>query len=183
MRPIDGIQQPDQSAAVSMGCDPALPAVWADHDRLEQVFVNLLNNAFGHNPPGTKVRVTAEPVTAGPAPDQLTPASEVMISVLDDGAGMPPELMTAAFEAARRPPPGPGASNGSSSANGGRKSAGAGFGLSIATGIVHAHGGRIELIPLPKGTCFRVHLPVEAGAPAGGTAPGGGRNGSDTDDD
>jgi signal transduction histidine kinase/ABC-type multidrug transport system ATPase subunit len=178
-----GCLPPASAASVALTCDPSLPVVWADHDRLEQVFVNLLNNAFGHNPPGTQVRVTAEPVTAGPAPDQLTPPPEVVISVLDDGAGMPPELMTAAFEAARRPPPAPGASNGSSSANGGRKSAGAGFGLSIATGIVHAHGGRIELIPLPKGTCFRVHLPVEAGAPAGGTAPGGGRNGSDTDDD
>jgi signal transduction histidine kinase len=78
--------------------------VWADHDRLEQVFVNLLNNAFGHNPPGTQVRVTAGSVTAG----QLTadhPASEVVISVLDDGSGMPPELMTAPSEAARRPRP------------------------------------------------------------------------------
>ena len=31
---------------------PALPPVWADHDRLEQVFVNLLDNAVRHNPPG-----------------------------------------------------------------------------------------------------------------------------------
>ena len=38
---------------------PGLPAIWADHDRLEQVFVNLLGNALGHNPPGTKVVVTA----------------------------------------------------------------------------------------------------------------------------
>src|SRR6202000_1382011 len=36
-----------------------LPAIWADHDRLEQVFVNLLGNALGHNPPGTKVVGTA----------------------------------------------------------------------------------------------------------------------------
>ena len=36
-----------------------LPVVWADHDRLEQVFVNLLDNAIGHNPPGTRVTVSA----------------------------------------------------------------------------------------------------------------------------
>ena len=66
--------------------------VWADHDRMEQVFVNLLNNAFGHNPPGTRVQVTA---VAG--------LGEVAISVIDDGLGMPPELAAAPFEPARRP--------------------------------------------------------------------------------
>ena len=49
----------EQSAAVSITCDAGLPVVWADHDRLEQVFVNLLNNAFQHNPPGTRVSVIA----------------------------------------------------------------------------------------------------------------------------
>jgi signal transduction histidine kinase len=69
--------------------------------------------------------------------------------VLDDGRGMPPELAAAPFEPARRP----------------RASAGAGLGLSIARGIVQAHGGSIELdpsTPPDKGTCFSVHLPVEA---------------------
>ena len=40
------------STAVLVTCDATFPAVWADHDRLEQVFVNLLNNAFCHNPRG-----------------------------------------------------------------------------------------------------------------------------------
>ena len=82
----------DNAPSVELTCDAGLPVVWADHDRLEQVFVNLLNNAFGHNPPGTRVQVTAE---TGPA--------EVAISVLDDGLGMPPELAAAPFEPARRP--------------------------------------------------------------------------------
>ena len=131
---------------------PSLPVVWADHDRMEQVFVNLLNNAFGHNPPGTRVRVTAGHRD-----------SEVVISVLDDGIGMPPELATAPFEPARGLGPGPVPGHG----NGHRKSAGAGLGLSIAKGIVQAHGGRIGLAPLPKGTCFRVCLPVEGEVDAG----------------
>jgi hypothetical protein len=38
---------------------------------------------------------------------------------------------------------------------------GAGLGLSIARGIVAAHGGRIELEPASQGTCFRIRLPVE----------------------
>jgi signal transduction histidine kinase len=170
----------DNAASVSLTCDAGLPVVWADHDRMEQVFVNLLNNACGHNPPGTRVQVTA---VAG--------LGEVAISVIDDGLGMPPELAAAPFEPARRPRAttttttqttttttattsngaSHGTSNGAShgtsneSSNGrasSSKSAGAGLGLSIAKGIVQAHGGRLELTALPKGTCFSVYLPVEA---------------------
>jgi signal transduction histidine kinase/ABC-type multidrug transport system ATPase subunit len=133
---------PGDAASVSLACDPALPVVWADHDRLEQVFVNLLNNAVQHNPPGTKVRITAAATALGyPAP------YEVMISVTDNGAGMPVDLGAAPFEPAQR-----------------RRatSAGAGLGLSIAKGIVEAHGGRIELHRLARGTCFRISIPVEA---------------------
>jgi signal transduction histidine kinase/ABC-type multidrug transport system ATPase subunit len=175
---------PASAASVELTCEASLPVVWADHDRMEQVLVNLLNNAFGHNPPGTRVHVTA---------DQRM--SEVVISVLDDGIGMPPELMATPFEAARRPSKGTsngngnGTSNGngngsgSGSGNGYRKSAGAGLGLSIAKGIVGAHGGRIELTPRSKGTCFRVYLPVEAevdaGRLAGSLTGANGASGSD----
>jgi signal transduction histidine kinase/ABC-type multidrug transport system ATPase subunit len=163
----------DNAPSVELTCDAGLPVVWADHDRLEQVFVNLLNNAFCHNPPGTRVQVTAEAGAAG-----------VAISVLDDGLGMPPELVAAPFEPARRPrttatatthttvaTTSNGTSHGASNETGNesssgrassRKSAGAGLGLSIAKGIVQAHGGRLELTALPKGTCFRVYLPIEA---------------------
>jgi signal transduction histidine kinase len=171
----------DNAASVSLACDAGLPVVWADHDRMEQVFVNLLNNACGHNPPGTRVQVIA---AAG--------LGEVAISVIDDGLGMPPELAVAPFEPARRPTTtttttttattqttvattsngtsrvaSNGASQGTSneSTNGrasSSKNAGAGLGLSIAKGIVQAHGGRLELTALPKGTCFSVYLPVEA---------------------
>ena len=157
-----GCLPPDHAASNELTCGAGLPVVWADHDRMEQVFVNLLNNAFDHNPPGTRVQVTA---AAGPA--------EVAISVLDDGQGMPPELAAAPFEPARRPRAstvtGPGAR-----AGGSRNSAGAGLGLSIAKGIVQAHGGRLERTARPKGTCFSVYLPVEAEVfeAARTTAPG-----------
>jgi signal transduction histidine kinase/ABC-type multidrug transport system ATPase subunit len=166
-----GCLPPASAAAVELACDASLPVVWADHDRMEQVFVNLLNNAFGHNPPGIRVQVTAE-----------QRMSEVVISVLDDGIGMPQELMAAPFEAARRPSNSNGSSNGNGSGSGTgsgyRKSAGAGLGLSIAKGIVQAHGGRIELAPLPKGTCFHVYLPVEAEM-SGALAGPNGASGSD----
>ena len=161
---------PASAASVALTCDASLPVVWADHDRMEQVFVNLLNNALRHNPPGTRVRVTAD-----------HRMSEVVISVLDDGVGMAPELAATPFEPAPRPPAIPGNGNGNSNGNGHRKSAGTGLGLSIAKGIVQAHGGRIELTPLSKGTCFQVYLPVEAEVDAGRLAAN--RRDHDGDDD
>jgi ABC-type multidrug transport system ATPase subunit/signal transduction histidine kinase len=62
---------------VRLDCSP-LPQVWADHDRLEQVFVNLMDNAIRHNPPGTTVSVTAHP----------DGNANVVIDVVDDGIGM-----------------------------------------------------------------------------------------------
>ena len=116
---------PVSAKRVTTACAPDLPVVWADHDRMEQVLVNLLTNAFAHNPPGTTVHVAA-----------AQRQSEVVISVRDDGTGMAP----------------PGSRS---------RSAGAGLGLSIARGIVQAHGGTMELSPVTKGTCFSVHLAIE----------------------
>jgi signal transduction histidine kinase/ABC-type multidrug transport system ATPase subunit len=132
---------PAAAALVQVECDPLLPVVWADHDRLEQVFVNLLTNAVGHNPPGTRVSVTAH--KAGPG--------EIAVTVLDDGVGMPPEIASTPFEPMRRRTP----------------TAGAGLGLTIAKGIAEAHGGRIELERPAKGAQFRVCLPVEMPAMPG----------------
>jgi signal transduction histidine kinase len=137
---------PSGRAAVTVQCDPELPVIWADHDRLEQVFVNLINNAVGHNPAGTRVWVTAE--AAGP---------EVMISVRDNGTGIPDELAAAPFEAGRRRR---------------TRTGGAGLGLSIAQGIVDAHHGRIELRRLDKGTQFQVFLPADTQEDAPDTGSG-----------
>ena len=139
---------PADAVMVEVACDAGLPVIWADHDRLEQVFVNLLSNAFCHNPPGTSVRVSAS--VDGPA--------AVTVSVADDGAGMPADVALAPFEPMRH-----------------RRaaSAGAGLGLSIARGIVTAHGGRIDLEQPAQGTCFRIHLAVEVpAARSNATQPG-----------
>ncbi len=129
---------PEVSPPVRLSCAPDLPVIWADHDRLEQVFVNLLANAIGHNPAGTSVTVTV----TGSGPGHVT------VTVADNGVGLSPDLVGAPFEAARR-----------------RRvpTAGAGLGLSIAKGIVAAHGGEIDLVPQESGTCFAIRLPVEAG--------------------
>ena len=127
---------PSGALLVGVRCAADLPPIWADHDRLEQVFVNLLTNAVGHNPPGTRVMVTA----SADGPDT------VLVSVADNGPGMQPDVAQAPFEPMRR-----------------RRSpsSGSGLGLSIARGIVEAHGGRMELVQPVQGTCFRILLPVE----------------------
>ncbi|HEX3801362.1 MAG TPA: ATP-binding cassette domain-containing protein [Solirubrobacteraceae bacterium] len=113
------------------------PVIWADHDRLEQVFVNLLNNAMIHNPPGTSVTIGARTLSGG----------RIEIIVSDDGSGLPPELRRSPFDSTGRPR---------------SRTGGAGLGLSIARGIVEAHRGTIELRPQPKGAGFRLMLPLEA---------------------
>src|ERR1700758_380631 len=128
-----------------------LPTIWADHDRLEQVFVNLIGNALGHNPPGTKVTVTV----AADDPGTIT------VRVADDGEGLPSELSRAVTEAAGQRDPRWHDVLAAGTIRPARRASGAGLGLSIASGIVAAHGGRLELEPTERGTCFLITLPVE----------------------
>ncbi|WP_347351205.1 ATP-binding cassette domain-containing protein [Intrasporangium sp.] len=128
-----------RAAAVEITCAAGLPPVWADHDRLEQVVVNLMDNAVRHNPPGTRVRVEA--VADGP--------DAVRIEVSDDGIGL-----AVPDEGSRMP--GRRVRSGAAGAT-----SGAGLGLSIARGIVTAHRGTLQREPSPVGTRFVVRLPVE----------------------
>jgi signal transduction histidine kinase len=140
---------PETAAAnVDLRYGEDLPVIWADHDRLEQVFVNLFDNAVRHNHPGTKVAVSAAPRSV----------AEVEVEVVDDGEGVSDD------EIVGRPA--------------GRKwrrsrTAGAGLGLSIARGIVSAHGGRLDIERTPSGTRCRVSLPVALGAPPADVAGDG----------
>jgi signal transduction histidine kinase len=88
-----------------------------------------------HNPAGTRVRVEASGDEQG----------GVLISVTDNGSGVPNEIVASPFQTRQR---------------GHGPSAGAGLGLSIAKGIVDAHEGQITLEPLVGGTRFSVHLPI-----------------------
>jgi signal transduction histidine kinase len=82
--------------------------------------------------------------------------TELVVSVRDDGTGLPHGLAAAPFQPGRRSEV---------------ASAGSGLGLSIARAIVDAHGGWIELETLERGTGFCIHLPIEA--------PGRGEEGGD----
>ena len=114
-----------------------LDPVWADHDRLEQVFVNLLENAVRHTPATTRIAVDARP-SPGDEPD-------VHIRVSDDGHALGAARASTLFEPHVSAGPG----------------GGTGLGLPIARGIAVAHGGDLTLEPTDDGTTtFLVSLPL-----------------------
>ncbi|MCU1374930.1 MAG: D-xylose transport ATP-binding protein XylG, partial [Actinomycetia bacterium] len=125
------------AALVHVGQDLGLPPIWGDHDRLEQVFVNLLDNAVRHATGATAVGVTA---TVDPTDGTVT------VRVSDDGDGIPVHLADRVFLPHER---------------GTTAAPGAGLGLAIARGIVDAHGGVIRLEPDGPGTTVAVTLPIE----------------------
>ena len=141
---------PAAAARVELQCHPDLGPIWADHDRMEQLFVNLIENAIIHTPPDTRTQVLAEPAPAG---------DSVVIRVVDDGPGIPTELAGRMFRPHQR---------------GATTAPGAGLGLTIAKGIVDAHGGSLQWEPARPhranangggagrvGSCFAVTLPVD----------------------
>ena len=125
---------PPSLIAIRDGVD--IPPIWADHDRLEQVFVNLLENAVRH------ASASAVDVSSEVGADGRT----VRVRVADDGRGIPVDLAGKVFLPRERGPV---------------DGRGAGLGLAIAKGIVEAHGGAIDLEPVALGTSVVVVLPAE----------------------
>jgi signal transduction histidine kinase len=116
---------------------PGLPAILADPDRLQQVILNLLDNAIKFTPSGGQVTLTAAGCEEG-----------VKVCVQDTGRGMSQEEQEQAFEAYYR-----GAGGGS------------GLGLTIARAIVDAHGGQMGLESDSKqGSLVWFTLPVRRDA-------------------
>jgi signal transduction histidine kinase/ABC-type cobalamin/Fe3+-siderophores transport system ATPase subunit len=124
-------------AKVRIRAADGVEPVWGDHDRLEQVFVNLLENALIHGASrhGVDVRLRRG----------RTPGT-VEVEVADHGPGLPSALADRIFEPRVR---------------GKGDAAGAGLGLSIARGIVVAHGGTLVAAPTRRGARFVVTLPCE----------------------
>jgi two-component system sensor histidine kinase KdpD len=121
---------------------PDLPLVPLDAVLIEQVLVNLLENAVKHTPPGTAVSVGSWPRDDG-----------VLIEVADRGKGLAPGDELRVFEKFYR--------GGSDSGRGN-----VGLGLAICKGMVEAHGGRIWAENLPQGgAAFRFTLPLEGQPP------------------
>ncbi len=121
--------------------DPDLPPVEVDPNQIQQVFVNLINNAqqaiASTGRPGA-ITVSARRTADG-----------VAVDVRDDGPGMSAELAARVFDPFFTTKP---------------EGEGTGLGLSITAGIVKEHGGRITLSTEEgRGATFTVHLPFTGG--------------------
>lgn len=113
--------------------------VSGEADRLHQVVTNLLSNARTHTPPGTHIRTLIE-----------SEPGNVVIRVIDDGPGIPPEQQSEVFERFAR--------GDKSRAHSAAESTG--LGLAIVSAVVAAHQGRVWLTSRPGHTEFSVALPT-----------------------
>ena len=128
----------EEGPRLELQCSPEIPAVLADHDRTEQILVNLLGNAIRYTQIGSIV-VKATKIN-----------HQVWISVSDTGVGIAAEDLPFVFERFWR------ADRSRASHSGGT-----GIGLAIARRLVELQGGKIEVkSELGKGSVFRFCLPV-----------------------
>ncbi|MEQ9364230.1 MAG: HAMP domain-containing sensor histidine kinase, partial [Leptospirales bacterium] len=125
--------------------DYARPApIYADRDRLAQVFNNLIGNAIKYSPAETEVRITL--AASGPG-------DRAVVTIVDQGLGIPPEDLQNIFRPFHRTANRP---------TGGEKSTG--LGLSIVRRLIEAHEGSIGVeSTVGGGSRFTVELPPGAG--------------------
>lgn len=120
---------------------PATPVqLHADVARLTQVFANLVNNACKYTPPGGTIAITA-----------ARDGDEVVVSVKDDGVGIPPAELDRIFDMFMQV-------DGSAE----RSQGGLGLGLTLVKQLVEMHGGRVTARSEGegRGSEFVVRLPV-----------------------
>jgi signal transduction histidine kinase len=127
----------------------ALPFIRADRHQLTQVFANLVINAYQALEGQGLLRIEAREARTAEAgalvPDTQHAVRSVVVDVIDNGSGIPPDRVEKIFQPFFTTKP-----------------QGSGLGLAIVRKIVDAHEGRIDLAQGEGGgTCFRVTLPVE----------------------
>jgi PAS domain S-box-containing protein len=131
---------------------PMLPETSADFQQLQQVVLNIINNA------GQAVLETAKKGKILVESEVDDRRREIVIRISDSGPGMPPEIMARIFDPFFTTKP---------------VGKGTGLGLSLSYGIVREHGGEIDVQSEPgQGTTFILRLPVvDPGTDASEKAP------------
>jgi CheY-like chemotaxis protein len=131
------------------------PTISADANQIQQVLTNLVTNAWEAGGVGGRVHLTVKTVSAGdisashsfPVDWRPHELAYACLEVLDAGSGIADQDIEKLFD--------PFFSS---------KFAGRGLGLSVALGIVRAHGGAVTVESEPgRGSAFRVFLPVSTG--------------------
>jgi signal transduction histidine kinase len=116
------------------------PEIYADRDKLKQVFINLVSNAIKYNQKGGHIIISADLIE-----------NEHLIIVKDDGIGMSSEIVKHLFERFYR------------SHRTEDQIQGTGLGLSICKKIIENHNGRVSVKSEPNvGTEFEIWLPYKA---------------------
>jgi NtrC-family two-component system sensor histidine kinase KinB len=124
---------------IELQLDAGLPALFVDGREFEVVLANLIENAAKYSGEGTPIGIRV-----------ALQAGQAILSVSDQGIGIPVEHRERIFERFYRRP------------EAGRRPPGTGLGLAICQRIVTAHGGRIWVDSEPgQGACFHVSLPTE----------------------
>ncbi len=138
---------------------PGTPRVLADHDRIQQVLLNLVDNALHYTPAGGSIRVEAG---VGPRETGAGDEPPVRIVVVDTGVGIPPEHLPHVFTRFYRV-----------DKSRSRRAGGAGIGLTIARRLTEAHGGTLTAESEPgHGSRFTITLPSAGGPDLTATSPG-----------
>ena len=127
-----GLQASGLRAAVTLDVEPDLPRVRANGGELNQVWLNLIDNALDAVSEAGSINISAR--------QEL---DRVVVRVVDDGPGIPPEIEARIFDAFfTTKPPGQGL----------------GLGLEITRRLVRRYGGDIAVESRPGRTEFRVSL-------------------------
>jgi K+-sensing histidine kinase KdpD len=122
-----------------------LPVVRVDARAVSEVIYTLVDNAVKYSDPGTRINIGARRISDG----------MIEFSVEDQGPGIPAEMRERVFDKFFR--------SAGDDANAPNRPRGAGMGLTIARGIVEAHGGKIEINAGPGGPGTRVSFTVPVG--------------------
>lgn len=138
---VDSVKPLAQKNRLSLNAElpTSLPVIQADEDRLRQVVLNLLNNAFKFTPAGGSVTVRAR-----------TDEANLVVEVQDTGPGISQEEQERLFEPYQQ------------LAKERARLSGLGLGLSLAKKLVELHGGRIWVQSKKgRGSTFLFSIPLE----------------------